>query len=57
MTDREKEWIEDNPDTCEGCGHLEIFHNSHCCEFCMVGGCNCSWGEIVKDDDADDWHG
>lgn len=24
-----------------GCGHLYSLHNTHCCQFCMVDGCEC----------------
>jgi hypothetical protein len=37
----ESRWIENNQDRCGKCGHLEIFHNTHCCFFCMVDGCEC----------------
>lgn len=36
----EQRWILENPERCS-CGHLEIFHNGHCCCFCLVEGCEC----------------
>ena len=26
---------------CDGCHHLTILHNNHCCSFCRVPGCEC----------------
>lgn len=37
----EQAWIRRAPERCEGCGHLFIFHNSHCCSFCLVDECGC----------------
>ena len=31
---------------CTACGHLEVLHNFHCCEFCRIPGCACEWGEL-----------
>lgn len=36
----EARWIAENPERCD-CGHLIIFHNGHCCSFCLVGDCRC----------------
>lgn len=46
LTEEEQDWINSNQDKCETCGHLEIFHTSHCCTFCLVAGCKCYWGEL-----------
>jgi hypothetical protein len=27
---------------CEGCGHLAVLHNGHCCSFCTVAKCPCT---------------
>ena len=35
---------------CAACGHLMALHNDHCCEFCMVTGCPCEWGEMPEED-------
>ena len=43
MTIEEIEWIQSDQTTCATCNHLTIFHINHCCEFCIVGGCMCSW--------------
>ncbi len=32
-------WIKDNPERCEVCGHLEIFHSGPCKDFCDVSDC------------------
>ena len=50
FTQEELEYIEDNPERCEACGHLEIFHNYHCCTFCKVDGCKCEWDELPEED-------
>jgi hypothetical protein len=26
------------------CGHLLALHNTHCCQFCLVGDCPCERG-------------
>lgn len=46
-------WIEnpENQERCEACGHLDIFHNYHCCHFCKVDGCTCEFG-VLKEEDA-----
>lgn len=31
---------------CDACGHLEVLHNRHCCQFCMIPGCLCEWGKM-----------
>ncbi len=31
---------------CGGCGHLNIFHNQHCCIFCTVEDCSCQDGNL-----------
>jgi hypothetical protein len=40
LNDDERRWIRENPEHCS-CGHLHVFHNGHCCQFCMVDGCEC----------------
>ncbi len=39
-------WIGRHPERCKACGHLVIFHNEHCCLFCLVDGCECKWDEM-----------
>lgn len=34
---------------CSACGHLEGFHNEHCCTFCTIEDCECFWGEVGPD--------
>ena len=34
---------------CDACGHLDVFHNDHCCSFCNVPQCLCKWG-IIEDE-------
>lgn len=46
----EIKWINNNPCRCPACGHLEIFHNDHCCTFCLVDGCECEWGELPEEE-------
>jgi hypothetical protein len=31
---------------CPACGHLTVLHNGHCCEFCLIDGCPCEWGQL-----------
>ena len=31
---------------CHACGHLDVLHNSHCCQFCLIDGCPCEWGRM-----------
>ncbi|TFH43168.1 MAG: hypothetical protein E4H01_12455 [Lysobacterales bacterium] len=40
LTPAEKMFVSDGL-RCK-CGHLHIFHNSHCFNFCMIAGCNCA---------------
>ena len=46
LREDEIKWIHDNQERCSACGHLEIFHNQHCCVFCTVENCLCKDGEI-----------
>jgi predicted Zn-ribbon and HTH transcriptional regulator len=34
---------------CKTCGHMQVFHNEHCCMFCKVPDCKCEW-EAAYDD-------
>jgi hypothetical protein len=34
-------WIKDSPERCPKCSHLKIFHNQHCCSFCILPDCEC----------------
>ena len=45
LTPQEQIMIEESG-VCDACGHLDAFHNRHCCEFCMVPDCKCWWGRI-----------
>jgi len=40
LTEKEKKLLEES-ESCKTCGHLECFHNYHCCSFCQVEGCDC----------------
>lgn len=40
LKDAEVRWIVDNPERCQTCGHLEIFHINGD-SICAVTDCNC----------------
>lgn len=44
LKEDEVQWINSHPERCEACGHLDIFHNDHCCPFCLVEDCPCEYG-------------
>jgi hypothetical protein len=46
LKEDEKRWINIAKERCETCGHLKIFHNTHCCPFCLIPGCNCRYEEL-----------
>jgi hypothetical protein len=44
LPDEEKHLEES--ERCTACGHLWVFHNHHCCEFCTIDDCKCEWGRM-----------
>ena len=48
LQEDEANWIKSSS-RCMTCNHLEVFHNEHCCEFCMVPDCKCEWGKLVEE--------
>lgn len=45
LTRKEIEYLEGNTNRCDICGHLEVLHTYHCCNFCNVDSCPCYNGE------------
>jgi hypothetical protein len=37
---------------CHACGHLQVFHNDHCCQFCLIPECPCEWGRMPQSEIA-----
>lgn len=50
----EIKWIEEHPERCQTCGHLAIFHNEHCCVFCLIPGCKCKNLETIEEEENED---
>lgn len=50
LTPKEVEYLTDG-DRCSVCGHLEALHTEHCCLFCDVPDCPCSFDQIPKGKD------
>lgn len=44
-------WLASLKRRCAACGHLELLHNEHCCSFCLIAGCPCSFGYIPDEED------
>jgi hypothetical protein len=52
LNDDEWAWVKSADDgRCGACGHLAIFHNTHCCDFCMVEA-----EPYPKNCRCEDWH-
>ena len=52
LTKDEYEYLEKNLfERCESCRHLKIFHNYHCCAFCMIDGCDCKFEKGYNEDE------
>ena len=47
----ERRWIAERQSRCPGRDHLAIFHNGHCCSFCMVDKCPCKSDGSYKSED------
>lgn len=39
---------------CLKCGHMEVFHNKHCCMFCNVENCECEWDADFPEESSAD---
>ena len=53
LADDEAAFFATQTTRCAGCGHLNILHNTHCCEYCQLPGCRCQWGSLPEDDDEE----
>lgn len=47
MVRRDEATLLSNPARCDGCGHLMVLHNLHCCEYCLVARCRCRRGSTT----------
>lgn len=53
MKEEEQKYVDSCKKQCTNCGHLEIFHNQHCCLFCKIPDCKCEWeGDFVERTDG-----